>query len=79
MRMPAYQLLVERSAHVVDVEARCAVVCAALLGTARTAVRLNLRVKNYLFKYVAKLFFKVFRRALSNRFDRLVGLLNHVL
>ena len=77
MRMPAYQLLVERSAHVVDVEARCAV--ARPSARTGTAVRLNLRVKHYLLKYITKLFFKVFRRALSNRFDRLVGLLNHVL
>ena len=75
--MSPYQLLVERSTYVVDVEARCA----AAHPTARTgaAVRLNLRVKHYLLKYIAKLFFKVLGRALSNRFDRLVGLLNHVL
>ena len=77
MRMPAYQLLVERSAYVVDIEARCTI--AHPTARTGTAVSLNLRVKNYLFKYVAKLFFKVLRRALSNRFDRLVGLLNHVL
>ena len=92
--MPAYQLLVERSTYVVDVEARCAVArvsrtrravarvsrtrCA--LGVAHcTAVRLNLRVKNYLFKYITKLFLKVLGRVLSNRLNRLVGLLNHVL
>ena len=77
MRMPAYQLLVERSTYVVNVEARCAVA----RPSARTgaAVRLNLRVKNYLLKHVAKLLLKVLGRALSNRFDRLVGLLNHVL
>ena len=85
--MPPYQLLVERSAHVVDVEARRAV--ARVSRTRRavahptactgTAVRLNLRVKNYLFKHVAKLLLKVLGRVLSNRLNRLVGLLNHVL
>ena len=84
MRMPAYQLLVERSTDVVDVEARCASACsmvahAALLGTVRTTVRLNLRVKNYLLKHIAKLFLKVLGRTLGNGLNRLVSLLNHVL
>ena len=75
--MPAYQLLVERSTYVVDVEARCAV--AHPTARAGTAIRLNLRVENYLFKHVAKLLLKVLGRVLSNRLNRLVGLLNHVL
>ena len=87
VRMSPYQLLVERSTYVVDVEARCAIAhvsrtrCAVAHPSARTgtAIRLNLRVKNYLFKHIAKLFLKVFGRALSNSLNRLVGLLNHVL
>ena len=77
VRMSAYQLLIERSTYVVDVEARCAI--AHPTACTGTAVRLNLRVKNYLFKHVAKFLLKVLGRALSNSLDRLVGLLNHIL
>ena len=73
--MPAYQLLVERSAHVVDVESRCAVDVAACCAV----IRLNLRVENYLLKHIAKLFLKMLGRALGNGLDRLIGLFNHVL